>query len=301
MNTKTGMAILTLALAILACRFPQTGAPDGEAPAGATSAPIIQIPSGTPPAQPVGIAEGLASLNSYRSVIFVKTIGPDPKKSTTILYETQSSKQQDARYTKMSQTETGQDVDTSAPSEYESYSIGNAECTNSGSEWQWKSMTPNEAEMRDLATSMLSVTPLIDQPTFVEKETVNGIAANHFSFKVSGLGAKSGANVTANQGDYWLAIDGQYIVKYLLVAETVIDPQANITRLEISIEVKDINQPMMIAFPQVCLDASQATLSPALAATKWATNGQEGAGDELFPAPRDAQNNRKVFWSINVN
>ena len=30
-------------------------------------------------------------------------------------------------------------------------------------------------------------------------------------FKVAGLGEKSGAVVNANQGEYWLAVDGQYL------------------------------------------------------------------------------------------
>ena len=70
--------------------------------------------------------------------------------------------------------------------------------------------------MNGLVTSMIGLTPLIDNPVFVAAETVNGIPANHFTFKVSGLGATSGAVVNLNQGDYWLAVDGNYIVKYTL-------------------------------------------------------------------------------------
>jgi hypothetical protein len=103
---------------------------------------------------------------------------------------------------------------------------------------------------------------LIDKPTFVAAETVNGIPTNHFTFKISTLGIKSGAEVTANQGDYWLAVDGQYIVKYTLVAETVVDSQTNMFHMETLIDVKDINQPVDIAFPQACLDAKMATPEP---------------------------------------
>jgi hypothetical protein len=213
---------------------------------------------GVPPSQPVSISEGLASLNSYRTTISFTTKGPDPLTSSTIIYETQRSQEQDARYTNMASTNVKQGVAEPNSGATEVYSIGNEQCTKSGDQWSWESLAPNEAEMMDLATSMIGVTPLVDTPTFVAAETVNGIPANHFSFKVSALGVKSGAEVTINQGDYWLAIDGQYLVKYILIVETVVDPQSNMMHLETLIEVKDINQPVNIAFPQACLDAKAA-------------------------------------------
>ena len=122
--------------------------------------------------------------------------------------------------------------------------------------------TPAEAEMQGLFTSMIGLTPLIEDPVFVAPETVNGIATNHFTFQVSGLGASSGAVVNINQGDYWLAIDGQYIVKYVLIVETSLAADSQIIHEEISIELTQINQPVNIAFPQGCLDASQVTPNP---------------------------------------
>jgi hypothetical protein len=82
--------------------------------------------------------------------------------------------------------------------------------------------------MLKLIQDIFSLTPLTDNPTFVAAETVNGIPSNHFSFKVSGLGVASGAAVLANRGDYWLAVDGQYIVKYHLLLGTCTDPQTNV-------------------------------------------------------------------------
>ena len=43
-------------------------------------------------------------------------------------------------------------------------------------------MLPNQTEMLELTKNMLGVTPLIDFPTFVAQETVNGIPSNHFTF-----------------------------------------------------------------------------------------------------------------------
>lgn len=265
-------AVLSLALA---CSLPTIGVPSGQAPGDAPPAqqgdtpliPGFKLPGSAPtppPSQPVSISEGLASLNSYRSTISVIVKGPDPLTSTTIVYETQRSKDQDASYTNMTSANVKKGVaaEPSAGGANEVYSIGSDRCMNSSGEWSWQSMTPNEAEMMDLAMSMINFTPLIDKPTFVAAETVNGIPTNHFSFKISTLGIKSGAEVTANQADYWLAVDGQYIVKYTLVAETVIDSQTNMFHMETLIDVKDINQPVNIAFPQACQDAKLATPVP---------------------------------------
>ena len=102
----------------------------------------------------------------------------------------------------------------------------------------------------------IGVTPIIEDPTFVGEEMINGVRSNHFTFRIVGLGLTSGAEVTANQGEYWLAVDGQYIVKYDLVAETRTGPDSGILRQEVSIDLSGINQPVNIAFPQGCLNAA---------------------------------------------
>ena len=116
--------------------------------------------------------------------------------------------------------------------------------------------------MQGLITGMIGLTPLIDNPVFVATETIHNIPTNHFTFRVSGLGASSGAVVNINQGDYWLAVDGQYIVKYTLIVETSMSANSEVLHEEISIEMNQINQPVSIGFPQGCLDASQVAPAP---------------------------------------
>ncbi len=142
------------------------------------------------------------------------------------------------------------------------FQIGNDQCSGSADGWTWSTNTPAETEMSDLIKNMIGFTPLIDNPTFVAEETVNGIQSNHFSFKISGLGVKSGADVKTNQGDYWLAVDGQYIVKYTLVVETSMSANSEVLHEEISLDLNQVNQPVNIAFPQGCLDASKVTPTP---------------------------------------
>ena len=218
-------------------------------------------PAGTPDANPVSINNGLGSLNSYQMTILFKSVGPDPAQSSTTMVDTQRSKDADATHTHLNMTTVKADGSEPSANESDIYSIGDDQCSGSGEDWTWKSYSPDEAEMQGLIKSMLGLTPLIENPTFVAQETVNGIPSNHFTFKVSGLGVKSGAEVKTNQGDYWLAVDGQYIVKYVLTIEESTDPK-NVLHEEISIELTQVNQPVTIAFPQTCVDASKATPTP---------------------------------------
>jgi hypothetical protein len=229
--------------------------PGGDQPAG-------NQPVGTPPANPVSINDGLGSLNSYQMTVIFKTIGPDPSQSSSTTLEIQHSKDADATFTHINTSSL--DVGASEPNNSDSniYQIGNDQCSGSEDSWDWKSSTPAEAEMQGLFKSMIGFTPLIEDPSFVAQETVNGIQSNHFTFKVSGLGVKSGAEVKTNQGDYWLAVDGQYIVKYTLIIETSMSASSEVLHVEVSVDLAQINQPVSIAFPQGCLDASKVTPEP---------------------------------------
>jgi hypothetical protein len=269
MKKKMALIVSLLVMLALACNLgssPATRAP-GNTPEGNGNQPGNPPPSnpqsaGTPPANPVGINEGLSSLNSYKMTINDKSTGPDPLESSTTLVEIQRSNDGDARYTHYTQSTVKAGGGDPSNSESNIYQIGNDECDGSGTDWTWTTQTPNQTEMADLMQNSLSLTPLIDHPSFVAPEAVNGIASNHFTFKVAGLGAKSGAAVDANQGDYWLAVDGQYLVKYNLVLQTSMGPEVDVIHEEISMELSQVNQPVDIVFPQSCLDASKVTPTP---------------------------------------
>jgi len=266
---KNMVFVLSLfVLLALACNLsssPTSQAP-GNTPQGGgnqSGNPSNPQPGGTPPASPVSINEGLSSLNSYQMTINYKSTGPDPSESSTTQMEIQRSQDQDARYMHLTQSSVKKGGGNPSNSESNIYQIGNDECDGSGTDWTWATELPNQTEMNSLVQNMISLTPLIDNPTFVAQETVNGIPSNHFTFKVSGIGAKSGAVVNVDQGDYWLAVDGRYIVKYNLVLETSMGPSVDVIHQEVSIDLTQVNQPVTIAFPQTCLDAAaKATPTP---------------------------------------
>jgi hypothetical protein len=206
------------------------------------------------PSNPVGIRTGLASLNTYSLTIASNITGPTQADFSHTRFEITASNDPNAisAHYVVNQSATGD----SQPTQTESYtySIGDAQCSGSdASGWDYTTTTPQQTEMVALFSQMLDVVPLIDTPTFVASETMNGIMTNHFTFRISGLGLQSGAEVKTNQGDYWLAQDGQYIVKYSLVIETADPTTQAILHMDLLIDLTGINQPVNITLPAGCV------------------------------------------------
>lgn len=257
MKSRTIMLVSLLVMLMMACNLTSNigGNPTSQGPVGNgnnTHNPV-----------PVSFNEGLTSLNSYEMTVKFSSVGPDPAQSSTTSIQRQRSNDTNASSTSINMTVISADGGDPAISDSTIYQIGNDQCSGNDTDgWSWTSSTPAEAEMQGLISGMIGLTPLFDKPAFVAAETVNGIPTNHFTFKVSGLGASSGSVVNINQGDYWLAVDGQYIVKYALIVETSMSADTEVLHEEITIEMNQINQPVSIAFPQACLDASLVTPEP---------------------------------------
>jgi hypothetical protein len=213
----------------------------------------IPIPTAIP-SEPVSIRAGLASLNTYTLVIESNFSGPTQADFTHTRFEIQNSIDQDANSIHYAINLSSEGDDEPSQTDSYSYTIGNATCSGSDADgWDYSEATPQGQEMQDLFSEMVDIIPIIDAPTFVGSEYMNGIMTNHFTFQVSGLGLQSGAQVITNQGDYWLAQDGRYIVKYFLVTETL-DPATQTTmHMQFLIELTTVNQPVNIAFPAGCV------------------------------------------------
>jgi len=260
MKKQITLALTLLLVSTLACSLQNAASPTSQPTGGGLPGTPTEVATprasatATLDANPVSLNTGFASLNSYILTVNFISAGPGPKQSSTLTMVTQRSKDPDAvfiHYSSVIVDDKGKTTNGSS----DTYRIGNDQCSGSEDDWTWTSLSANETEMLDLLREMIGLTPLIDNPTFLAAETMNGIPSNHFTFRVSGLGVTSGAEVTANQGEYWLAIDGQYIVKYSLVLETRESPDTNVLHEEIHIELTNVNQPVNIAFTPTCLDA----------------------------------------------
>jgi hypothetical protein len=261
MNKNKVLLLAALLSLLLACNLTNvpTGGTTPNAPVGTTpptELPPTSLPTPSPtsiPSAPVGLRAGLAGLNSYSLVIASNFTGPTQAEYSHTRFEIQQSNDPDANSTHYVINQLAEGDSEPSQTDSYAYTIGNASCTGSDADgWDYTTTTPQQTEMQNLFSEMMDFTPIIDTPTFVGSETMNGIVTNHFTFQISGLGLQSSAEVTINQGDYWLAQNGQYIVKYSLVTETQDPTTQEILHMDILIDLTNINQPVDIALPAGC-------------------------------------------------
>ena len=229
---------------------------------GAAPTPQVIIVTATPeptaiPSKPLSIWQGLSSLNSYRLVIRSVMNGPtvsDRNQNTMLVESGSDGDSSHTRYETISSSSDEPEVSTSAT---DHYAIGHRTCdVDDSSEATLEDVDPQAQEILDAWFKLVDILPMTEDPVYVGAEMLNGVMTNHFTFNISGLGVESGAEVVASNGEYWLAQDGQYVVKYSVIMETrngpAEDPNTQTMHLEFYIEVTDINQPIVITMPPLC-------------------------------------------------
>lgn len=216
-------------------------------------------PTATPtpmPAQPVALFSGLASLDSYQSTMRIYSGGPGPNTLSETISEVQFDRAAGATRNRMTSKTSDEDNPSLETQQQEQVTIGLETCSLEEGVWQYNVMEPQEKEMLSIFSNLYDLVPVIANPVFVGAESKNGVAANHFTFEVETAGAESGSVVTVNEGEYWLAVDGQYLVAYSLHLELRTgpesDPEAEVNTMEIEYALESVNQPIEIQLPAGC-------------------------------------------------
>jgi hypothetical protein len=256
------MFIIMTIFIVTACNLPihlgnNTSDSDSDDAAQVTKVPAQGIFNEEVDPNPVGLQEGLGSLDSYKLTLYLYS--DDSSGALSEVTETieRSVVDKNQHTTTVQRSFDPENDEEESNSTEESYMIGNVSCSGSGEDWTYDEMTAQEKEMLYVYKGMIDVKPLIDDPQFVGEEEVNGIATNHFTFKVSGIGDTSGSVATVNQGDYWLAKDGNYIINYHLKLQVTSAAEgtedAETSNIELAIDLKDINVPLSFTLPQYCV------------------------------------------------
>ena len=206
--------------------------------------------------QPVSLNKGLSSLDYYRMTIEVELIGPSQQDVMRIKSTMESAQPQDASFLAMENYSMSSDDPEADTNISYIWTIGNDRCTGSDEpdDYSFDTSEPDAKEMADLVRDLFDMNFMIEDPQFVGEESMNGIQTNHFTFQLSGLGVESGATVLANQGEYWLAVDGDYMVRYSLLVQTSSSPE-KINHLKVFANLEEVNVPRTISMPQACYDA----------------------------------------------
>jgi len=225
------------------------------APTAAPQPTATQTP--TPmPSQPIALFSGLASLDSYQSTTRIYTAGPGPDTISETISEVQFDRAAGATRNRMTTKRSDEDNPSLETQEQEQVTIDLETCSLEDGVWEYSQMEPQEKEMLSIFSKLFDLLPVISNPVFVGAETKNGVSANHFTFEVESAGAESGSVVTVNEGEYWLAVDGQYMVAYSLHLELRSGPEsdseAEANKVEIEYSLENVNQPIGIQLPADC-------------------------------------------------
>jgi hypothetical protein len=252
------IAWIVLVLAGLACTQalgPLSIPSSGQNPAGAPDSNSSPTPF---PSDPIGLRQGLSSLNSYRLTMKIINDGPTSQDKNQVTITEESGTDGKSSHLNFTTITSSADSPEQASSTTDQYMIGNSQCifSSGDSEAAKSDMDPMMKEIFNTWYTLIDLVPRVSDPVFIGEEDVNGVRTNHFMFKVNGLGVDSGAEVVSSIGEYWLAQDGQYIVKYYVVIETRSGPAGDVNtktmHSEFHIEVTDINQNIVITLPGNC-------------------------------------------------
>lgn len=206
--------------------------------------------------QPVPLFSGLASLDSYQSTTRIYTAGPGPNTVSETISEVQFDRAASATRNRMTTKASDEDNPSLETQQQEQVTIGLETCSYEDGYWEYSQMEPQEKEMLSIFSNLYDLVPVISNPVFVGEETKNGVPSNHFTFEVESAGAESGSVVSVNDGEYWLAIDGHYMVAYSLHLELRTGPEsdttAEVNTVQIEYSLENVNQPIDIQLPSEC-------------------------------------------------
>ncbi|MEI7548537.1 MAG: hypothetical protein WCK21_10840, partial [Actinomycetota bacterium] len=218
------------------------GGSGGGASSGALSTPILQ---------------GLASLDTYEWRASVATVGPTAGDHTEMTGSGSSDSAKQLRHMKMTNTSAAAD-DTDGPSTSatETWREAETSCTFDGEEYTKKATNPFESDIGTVLSGVFDIVIPKGNAKLVGSENVAGIAADHYTFTIEGLGGKSGAQVKANNGELWVAKDGRYVLRYKVTTKMVDSAQGGKEySMTLTLEMTSVNQSVSIVMPAGCVNA----------------------------------------------
>jgi hypothetical protein len=207
--------------------------------------------------EPLPIQEGLGTFDNYVWHMAVTTVGPTAGESSGNIVEWTFNRDPKSRISRLTTTATGPDIEGVDESTTERYTVEGETCQWDGETWTHTVTTDQQQEVLDAVQRLFDIAIVPESPANVGSEAIAGIPATHYRFSVSGFGAESGALVTANQVDYWLADDTGAVLKYTAVLESwsgpTDDPASTVYRVEATAELISANVFVPVELSPDCL------------------------------------------------
>lgn len=262
---------LVLVLALVACTgggasptAPSTTAPSQpEATTGAPPAEAIQpsppevelTPTEEETFQAEKVTEGLATLKSYRATFTMAFEGTEDDKPVQWTFEMKMEATKDPIASRLSYMGSGTE-DASKLSGFEIVQVGDMQYIKFG-EGVGNCIASSAGEQTSEVGELFRPDDILGGLSNARRagpdQTINGVRARHYTFDEKGLVGLTG--LTRAQGEVWVAVDGNYVVKYTLTAEgrDVLFGKPNTEgKLTWTYEVTDINQAIEITPPADC-------------------------------------------------
>jgi hypothetical protein len=227
------LAVIVLTVALLACSI---GGGDSESSQESTAAPTAgdeqagaEVEAGsaeeaaTEPPESVeqdltlsSVTEGLAVLQSYKSATHLTFVGTDAEgQPVNGSLETREDFTQEPKAQRVQITSTGfEGESTPQGGTLEMITIGDTSyMVTQESDGTTSCISMSSSEDTQMEQGLFSPNVLgdISGAKYIKTETVNDIKAKHYTWEEGSL---AGLGFTSAKGDVWVAVDGNYVVKY---------------------------------------------------------------------------------------
>ena len=270
MNKLIRMLIpLSLLLGLtLACGLSGGGGeapPPSEAPSGAEEAPSpTEAPSGveeapSPTEAPAGggeteeeeislssVSSGLQNLDSYRSHFEMTFDGTTEGEAEHWVYE------MDAEYVREPFAQHLVMRVPDAKEGFEMVQIGDVQYIIFEDQCMSTSVSEDEAMDTEILDPEDIIGGLENAHRVRPDERVNGILCQHYTFDETAIVGVGIGGLTHAEGEAWVAVDGDYVVRYTLEADGKDPATGDEGHIEWEYEIRDVNVPITIEPPSGC-------------------------------------------------
>lgn len=217
------------------------------------------------------LTDGLAMLKSYKSTFTVKFVGKDGQAQPVDgSLETREEFIQEPRAQRIAVTSIGFSEEQADQSDmFEMITIGDTSyMVMQDQDGKRSCISMSSAEDTKPQQGLLSLDMLggVSGAKYVKTDTVNGIKTKHYAWKEGGL---VGLGFTSAKGDVWVAVDGNYVVKYTAEAtgkDMLFGSTAEEGTITVEYNLTEVNGSFQIEPPADC--EAPATDIPVMADAK---------------------------------
>jgi hypothetical protein len=163
------------------------------------------------------LTEGLAGLRSYKSTFALKFAGQDEQgQPVNLFWETREEFIQEPRAQRIAVTTSGSQGQPTQAGTFEWITIGDTSymvTQDQGGTPSCISVSSDSATPPEQGLFSPNMLGGISDAKYVNTENVNGVQTKHYTWKDSG--GLLGMGFSSVNGEAWVAVDGNYVVKYL--------------------------------------------------------------------------------------